>query len=88
MQQRLKEMLRLALGFALLGAQPLEFADGALFIESGLKHEWHERARNVRKPFAAFVHFVSFVIDTPPERPVQRQRQRPIQLRPPTGVPP
>jgi len=48
-QRGLEEMLRLALGFALLGAQPLEFVDG------GLKHEWRERARNARKPFASFV---------------------------------
>ena len=27
MQQRLEQVLRLALGFALLGAQPLELAD-------------------------------------------------------------
>jgi hypothetical protein len=32
-QQRLEEVLRLALGFALLGAQPLELVDGSL------KHE-------------------------------------------------
>jgi len=34
-QQRLEEMLRLMLGFALLGAQPLEFADdvGGFWLE-------------------------------------------------------
>ena len=35
MQQRLEQMLRLALGFALLGAQPLELVDdaGELLLE-------------------------------------------------------
>jgi len=43
-------VLRLALGFALLGA----------------KHEGREGARNARKPFAPFVHFVTFVIHNSP----------------------
>jgi len=30
LQQRLEQVLRLALGFALLGAQPLEFVDSAV----------------------------------------------------------
>jgi hypothetical protein len=50
MKQCLEEVLGLALGFALPSVQPLEFVDGALFIESSLKHEWYERARNTRKP--------------------------------------
>ena len=33
MQQRLEQMLRLALGFALLGAQPLEFVDNIVSDE-------------------------------------------------------
>jgi hypothetical protein len=37
MQQRLKQMLRLALGFALLGAQLLEFKDDASALLLGGK---------------------------------------------------
>jgi hypothetical protein len=35
-QQRLEQMLRLALGFALLGAQPLESVDTHTVVKSGL----------------------------------------------------
>jgi len=38
-EQRLEQVLRLALGFTSLGAQSLEFVDGAPFVESSLKHE-------------------------------------------------
>ena len=65
MEEGLEEVLRLALCLALLGAQPLEFVDDALFVESGLEHEWREKARNARKPFASSVSFVSFVIQIP-----------------------
>ena len=66
-QQRLEEMLGLALGFALLGAQPLEFVDRSL------KHEWYERTRNARKPFVCFVFFRGFRdSQLLPKRPVQQ----------------
>ena len=66
-------MLRLTLGVALLGAQPLELVDGALFIENSLKHEWYEKARNARKPFVSFVFFREFRdSQLPPQRTVRR----------------
>jgi len=38
-EEGLEEVFDLALGFALPGAQSLEFMDGAPFVESCLKHE-------------------------------------------------
>jgi len=74
MQQRLEQMLRLALGFALLGAQPLELMD------SSPKHEWHERARNARTPFASFVSFRDSQFF--PKRPVQQRLEEMLGLAP------
>jgi hypothetical protein len=41
MQQRLEQMLRLALGFALLGTQPLEFVDDIVTDEPSLLSSTH-----------------------------------------------
>ena len=35
-------------------------------LQQRLEHEWREKARNARKPFASFVHFVSFVVHNSP----------------------
>jgi len=43
-------------------------------VESGLKHEWHERTRNARTPFVSFVSFVSFVIHNSPRKHSVQQR--------------
>ena len=58
-----------------------QIVDTALFIESGLKHEWYERARNTQKPFASFVFFREFRdSQLPPKRPVQQRLEEMLRL--------
>jgi len=54
-QQGLEQVLGLALGFALLSVQPLEFVDGNLKHESAKGRETHE---DLSRPSCSFVSFV------------------------------
>ena len=45
-----------------------------MFIESSLKHEWYERGRNARKPFASFVFFREFRDSQLPLKRLVQQR--------------
>ena len=50
-------------------------------IEAGLKHEWHERIRNARNPFASFVSFREFRdSQLLPKRPVQQRLEQMLRL--------